>query len=390
MAKKKKVPPGQQTRPGEAVQKKKPLPGKAFKPAKKPTQYRPGEGPQPGGKGKRGPTPKAPIVVPRDTTAADAAAKAAADAAAAAAATAAAEAAEAAAAAAATSDERRRILEKYVRSIGLPASCTDFLLAKMNTGELPEDADEFDYVATLSDEPSFKARFPTIVEQYRRVSAGDQSIQIMMPGEIIGYERQVRAVADDFGLSSWVTTPEQISKLILNGVDVDEATERINLAGYAAMQAPKTFRDAFLGKFGLTEGNLAGYFLDPSKEEGEIRKMVSQGNIMSAALTHGFGNDWRVAQRLFDRGFVPADSNGMVGANDAMSGFARAALSGGLSGGLGGTADEDTRVDAAFGDTTAASKVESVLAQRAGRFNQSGGAAESQSGITGLGKASSS
>ncbi len=156
------------------------------------------------------------------------------------------------------------------------------------------------------------------------------------------------------------------------------------------MQAPKTFRDAFLGKFGLTEGNLAGYFLDPSKEEGEIRKMVSQGNIMSAALTHGFGNDWRVAQRLFDRGFVPADSNGMVGANDAMSGFARAALSGGLSGGLGGTADEDTRVDAAFGDTTAASKVESVLAQRAGRFNQSGGAAESQSGITGLGKASSS
>lgn len=377
MAKKKKIPAVSGAAKGAA--KKVPLPGKAFKPAKNPVQYRPGEGPQPGGKGKPGSGPRTPIVIPRESPtnpANPANPENPAD--------------GTDTVEPAGGDERRRILEKYVRSIGLPASCTDFLLARMNTGELPEDADEFDYIGVLSDEPSFKARFPTIVEQYRRVSAGDQSIQIMMPGEIIGYERQVRAVADDFGLSSWVTTPEQISKLILNGVDVDEATERINLAGYAAMQAPKTFRDAFLGKFGLTEGNLAGYFLDPSKEEGEIRKMVSQGNIMSAALTHGFGNDWRVAQRLFDRGFVPADSNGMVGANDAMSGFARAALSGGLSGGLGGTADEDTRVDAAFGDTTAASKVESVLAQRAGRFNQSGGAAESQSGITGLGKASSS
>ena len=65
--KKKKVPPGRQTRPGEAVRKKKSLPGKAFPAKKKPTQYRPGEGPQPGGKSKPGSRPPATANTPAPT-----------------------------------------------------------------------------------------------------------------------------------------------------------------------------------------------------------------------------------------------------------------------------------------------------------------------------------
>lgn len=379
MAKKKKVPPGRQTRPGEAVQKKKSLPGKAFPAKKKPTQYRPGEGPQPGGKSKPGSRPPATANTPAPTattTARRLAVRGGAPS----------EPAETTPVA--TGDERRRVLMQYVRAIGLPESVTDFLITKANSGELPEDADQFDYTKVLVEEPSFKARFPSIVEQFNRVSAGDTTVQIMSPMEVIEYEKRVRAVADDYGLSSWVTSPEQISALILNDVDVDEAVERINLAGYAAMQAPKTFRDAFIGKFGLTEGNLAGYFLDPTKEEGVIRKMVSQGNIMSAALTHGFGNDWRIAERLFDRGFLPADANGMVGAGDAMSGFAKAALTSTYTTGYGDTGlTEDERIDAAFGDAASQQKLLNVQAQRLGRFNTSGGAAESQQGVTGLGSA---
>ena len=369
--KKKKVPPGRQTRPGEAVQKKKSLPGKAFPAKKKPTQYRPGEGPQPGGKSKPGSRPPATANTPAPT------------------ATTPSETAETTTPVA-TGDERRRVLMQYVRAIGLPESVTDFLITKANSGELPEDADQFDYTKVLVEEPSFKARFPSIVEQFNRVSAGDTTVQIMSPMEVIEYEKRVRAVADDYGLSSWVTSPEQISALILNDVDVDEAVERINLAGYAAMQAPKTFRDAFIGKFGLTEGNLAGYFLDPTKEEGVIRKMVSQGNIMSAALTHGFGNDWRIAERLFDRGFLPADANGMVGAGDAMSGFAKAALTSAYTTGYGDTGlTEDERIDAAFGDAASQQKLLNVQAQRLGRFNTSGGSLETNKGVSGLGSASS-
>ena len=278
-------------------------------------------------------------------------------------------------------------LRRFLIWAGLPPDMTDFIQGKINDGTLSDDAGVEDYVMVAVDHPSFQARFPVIVEQFKRRSAGNMSVQIMTPAEVLDYETQVRNVADDYGLSGWVSSPDQISTLILNDVDVDEAKERINLAGYAAQTASKTFREAFMGRFGLTEGNLVGYFLDPNKEEGEIRKQVTLGNVMGAALANGFGNDWRTAETLYDRGFIPA-GDGVVAQDTFMSDFARAALTQGLSSGLGGTVSEQDRITAAFGDVQSAQRVANVAAQRQGRFNRSGGAAESQTGVAGLGSAS--
>ena len=271
-------------------------------------------------------------------------------------------------------------LKRYIIMAGFPVDMVDFLYSKMNDGTIPEDAGIEDYLAVAVEHPSFKARFPSIVEQFNRRAAGDTTTPIMTPGQVIDYEMQVRNAADDYGLSSWVSSPDQISKLILNNVSVDEALERINMAGYAAQGAPEAFRKAFMGKFGLTEGNLVGYFLDPDKEEGEIRKQVTLGNVMGAALSHGFGNNWNIAERLYERGYVPQGAT----MDSVMSEFARAALTANLSSGLGGTVNEEERIDQAFGDAGGTAKVLSVAAQRAGRFNTSGGAVEGQTGVRGL------
>lgn len=281
----------------------------------------------------------------------------------------------------------RRELARYIRNAGFPDDMLDFFLDKMTSGELPEDADEFEYLDVASQHPSFQTRFPVIVEQLKKRKAGDMSVQVMSPNAVLDYEKQLRKTADDYGLSAWVSSPEQISKLILNGVDVDEARERINLAGYAASSTtPAAFREAFLGRHGLTEGNLVGYFLDPDKEEAEIRKQVSLGNVMGAAISNGFGNNWSIAERLYNRGFIPAGE--IVGMSSVMSDFARAALTSSLSQGLGGTVNEEQRIDAAFGDSTAATDVAKVAAERTGRFNRSGGAVEGRTGVAGLGVAS--
>lgn len=281
--------------------------------------------------------------------------------------------------------EAHRTLRRYLSQAGFPLDMTDYMMEKMNSGELPEDAQLEDYIAVSVDHPSFKARFPVIVEQWKKREAGDMNVQIMTPGEVIDYEKQIRATADDYGLSGWVSSPDQVSTLIMNDVDVEEAKERINLAGYAAMTAPKTFREAFMGRFGLTEGNLVGFFLDPNREEGEIRKQVTLGNVMGAALAHGFGNDWRTAEGLYNRGFIPSGAS----VDSVMSEFARAALSSGLSSGLGDTVSESDRIGSAFGDAEATRRLTNVAAQRAGRFNTSGGAVEGQKGVSGLGTASS-
>lgn len=280
----------------------------------------------------------------------------------------------------------RRELQRYLQLTGFPVDMTDFFLDKIAKGELPEDAGAEDYTMIAVEHPSFQARFPVIVEQMKRLKAGDATVQVMMPGAVREYEKALAEVADDYGLSSWVSSPEQISKLILGNVSASEATERINLAAYAAQSAPEQFRKAFIEHQGLTEGNLVGYFLDPDREEGEIRKQVTLGNIMGAAISNGFGNNWSLAERVYSRGYVPAGE--VTGMDTMMSEFSRAALTSSLSSGLGATVTEDQRVDAAFGDAAGQAAVDSVAAQRVGRFNTSGGAAEDRTGVSGLGVAS--
>lgn len=272
----------------------------------------------------------------------------------------------------------RAEIERRAQMAGLPASMVDQI---MNAWGYTIDADSTieDYIALGVENAEFKARYPSIVNQWKRLQAGEMGVQLMSPVEVLAFEKQVRNAADDYGLSAWVSSPEQIAKLIDGEVTADEAIERINAAGYAAVVAPKEFREAFFKHYGLTEGNLVGYFLDPDKEEAEIKKAVAQGSIVASAMQHGFANDWKIGQRLADKG---------IDAGSSMSGFARAALNRGLGAGLGQKVSDDTVIDAEFGDATAARDVASVTAQRVGRFNTSGGAAESQKGISGLGQAS--
>ena len=273
-------------------------------------------------------------------------------------------------------DPARKALERYVQMAGFPLSMVDDLLQAQYDGLIDGDSQIEDYIAVGANNKDFQARFPSIVNQWKKLQAGDMSVQLMTPNQVRDYEREVRNAADDYGLSSWVSDPQQIATLIDNNVDATEAVDRINQAGYAASAAPPAFREAFLKRYGLTEGNLVGFFLDPDKEEGEIKKAIGQGQIVAAAIQNGFANNWGTGERLWDRG---------VSADQAMSGFARAALTRNLGGGFGQTVTEDTMINSEFGDAAAVQQLQSVIAQREGRFNTSGGAAESQQGVTGLG-----
>ena len=272
-------------------------------------------------------------------------------------------------------DPARLALARWLKLSGLPESMVDAMYAARNAGLITDQSSVEDYLFVAADVPEFAARYPSIVNQVKRMQAGEMGVQLMTPGQVLEYEKALKNTADDYGLSSWVTSPAQIAKLIDNGVDAEEAIDRIHQAGYAATVAPKEFREAFFKKYGLTEGNLVGFFLDPDKEEAEIKKAVVQGEIVAAAMQNGFANNWSTGERLADRGVSP---------DQAMSGFARAALTRGLGSGVGQIVDENTMIDAEFGDAAATQKVASVTAQRVGRFSGAGGAVESQTGVTGL------
>lgn len=273
----------------------------------------------------------------------------------------------------------RAEIARRVQMAGLPATMVNQIMSAWGD-RIDADSEIEDYIALGVENAEFRARYPSIVNQWDRLQAGEMGVQLMSPNEVIAYEKALLNAADDYGLSSWVSSPEQVAKLINSDVSADEAIDRINMAGYAAALAPDEYRAAFFKHYGLTEGNLVGYFLDPDKEEAEIKKAVAQGTVVASAMKHGFANDWRIGERLVDRG---------VNEQSAASGFARAALLRGIGSGLGQTISEDTMIDAEFGDATAAREVASVTAQHVGRFNTAGGAAESQKGVSGLSRARS-
>jgi hypothetical protein len=278
-------------------------------------------------------------------------------------------------------DPARLAMERYVRLAGFPVSFVDDIMRARGQSLLDDNSEIEDYigVAVNSGNQEFATRFPSIVNQWKKREAGDMSVQIMAPNQVLEYEKTLQNAADDYGLSSWVSSPDQIARLIDNDVSAEEAVERIDQAGFAATVAPQQFRDAFFKQYGLTEGNLVGFFLDPDREEGEIQKAVAQGRIVAAGMQNGFANNWEIGKRLFDKG---------VTGDNAMSGFSRAALTSNLSSGLGATVSEDTRIDAAFDDAKATEDLTRVSAQRTARFNSTGGASESRTGVTGLGSAS--
>jgi hypothetical protein len=69
----------------------------------------------------------------------------------------------------------------------------------------------------------------------------------------------------------------------------------------------------------------------------------------------------------------------------AEQGFAQVAALSALGAGDGETADQGTVVEGVFGNAQAAQKVERVQRSRSAQFQAGGGAADGQSGISGLG-----
>lgn len=284
-------------------------------------------------------------------------------------------------------NEQRRVFTRWVTQIGLPPDMVDWLIGKVNGEEIPEDGELEDYIPVLAEHPSFQKRYPVIVEQLRRWQAGDTSQQVWTPAAVLEYEKTVRDAADDYGLSSWVSSPDQISTLILNNVSVDEAKDRINLAAYSAMNAPPQIKNALLTRYGLSDGNLVGFFLDPTKEEQEIRNAVAYSSIVGSAVSRGLGLSWEDAVRMREQGLyaAPATAEMAAGIADSVAAsFEEAAKRRGLQSGYGMTVSGYQLASASLGDVAAGSVLGAATDARVGRFNRRSGIADTQAGAISL------
>ena len=224
--------------------------------------------------------------------------------------------------------------------------------------------------------PQYAARFPGLVA--RKNSSANGQVP-MTPGDYMKMEDMFDAALATYMIPPGVMDRRAaIAKMVENDVTVKEMQDRIDLAAAAATEDA-----AFLKKFseyqGMTPGHLIAFYLDPDLTAEGIAKQERVFKVGAMMDRYGFAGAKSDAQALADQG---------LSESGVMSSLDKAAQRKSLMSGFGSTVSESELLQGSATEGTAADAVAKVQAQRQARFNKSGGAAESQSGVSGLGRAS--
>lgn len=233
----------------------------------------------------------------------------------------------------------------------------------------------------IRETPQFNERFPAIKA---RTKAG---LPALSPGEYVSYEKNATEYMRAAGLpKGFYDDKTDFTKFLTNDVSLNELGQRIDMAKQAAYQAPTELRQALRGKFGLGDGDLAAFFLDPDKAQPLLQRTYNAAAIAGAGTRTGYDTSADQDYRLADLG---------VSADQAQAGFGQLGHDKELFSALTGHSNEgaistDTQLAAQFGgNSNATDQVESRRRQRQAEFRDGGQFAETQGGITGLGSAGS-
>ena len=180
------------------------------------------------------------------------------------------------------------IFKQTLQTYGFDASdiasltqwATDQITGKDQPNGLP--VPESQVALNLMQTPQFAQRFPGIIAQQK---AGTP---VMSPGDYVSYEQQAYQTAHAAGLPTGFLTPQVLGNLVANHVDSQELSDRI-VQGYQAVAetTPET-RQYMKDAFGIDEGGLAAYFLNPDIATPLLLQKATAAQIGGAGLTAGF------------------------------------------------------------------------------------------------------
>lgn len=252
-------------------------------------------------------------------------------------------------------------------------------LAPIINGYIQQNLSPDQQLLQLRQTPEYKTRF----------AGNDMRLQKGLPalseGQYLSKEDSLR---EQFRLAGFppgfYDQPTDFAKAIGSDLGAQELSNRLTAAKAVVMDGANTGVLQYAKEnFGLGDGDLLAYFVDPDRAAPVLTKLAQASQVGAAAARTGFGaigGDY--ARRLVDQG---------VSESQAQSGFGQAA---GLLGLTGSTGDSSglTRDDltSAVLDNNAASQklVAQKQDERKAAFQGGGGYATGQRGVTGLGEAS--
>jgi hypothetical protein len=259
----------------------------------------------------------------------------------------------------------QRLLARY----GL-SGLTEWASKLIQTG-----ASEAEIEVQLYDQPLFIARYPAISA---REAAGLPPVSV---DEYMAYEATLTnlSLMWDIPLSK-----EEIDKALTLGTSAVEMEQRFGIAVGLIYEAPKEDRDEAKRLYGMTDGQLAKYWMDPTKSFAELERQYISSRIAGAAVRSGFGMIERSeAERLTSIGLTP---------EAAIQGFGELYARRELFAPINAAEDEITReeqLEALGGDQRMVEQIEDRQAARIAEFGGGGEFAAGGEGFKGTGSAKS-
>lgn len=219
----------------------------------------------------------------------------------------------------------------------------------------------------LQDTPEYKRRFAA---NEARIKAG---MSVLSPAEYIAVENSYRQIMRQSGLpEGFYDTNDDFTTFISGDMSPTELQNRVDLATQATALANPAYKAA-LKQMGLSDGELAAYFLDPDRAIPFLQKTAATAAVGAEALQRGLQFDESYAEQLATMG---------ISREQAAQGYAKIADEfsdlGTLAQVYGGQwtqrmAEEDTFV----GGTGASQQREKLIGREKGTFSGAAGSARS-------------
>lgn len=205
--------------------------------------------------------------------------------------------------------------------------------------------------------PQYEQRFPAM----KVLAAKGRAIS---EAEYINYEQTASGLERRYGLPTGMLMGK-VTDLLTNEVSASELNDRVVLASAASIQAPQDLRDTFQQYYGIDQGGMTAYFLDPDVATPLLEKQYGSAVIGREAAAQGVGLDVYGAENLQNLG---------ISKEQARQGFGEVAQQREFTTGMGDVLSEKEMISGTLaGDEAAQQKIERARQSRLGRFEGGGG-----------------
>jgi hypothetical protein len=220
----------------------------------------------------------------------------------------------------------------------------------------------------LRQTPEYKQRFPAMEAMAKEGRAISEAAYI-------DYERTAVALEQRYGLPKGMLMGN-VTELLTKNVSANELNDRVILASAASTTAPDELKRAMKDYYGVDQGGLAAYYLDPDLALPLLEKQYATAQIGGASYQQGLSTDLNTAAQLQEMG---------VSEDQARQGFGNVRDSMGLTTGKGDSVSQSDLTLGTFGKADAAQQIQRVAKGRVNKFAGGGGYQSDRQGVGGLG-----